>query len=54
MFSVSLGSFPELPGDSCGEIKASEGGQVVSGSYWLDPTRSGNAILVVCDMEKES
>ena len=45
---VLLGSVPELPANSCGEIKASEGGQAVSGNYWLDSTRSGNSILVFC------
>ena len=53
-FPVPLGSIPELPADSCGEIKASEGAQAVSGNFWLDPTRSGNSILVRCDMETGS
>ncbi|KAL9964025.1 hypothetical protein ACROYT_G027598 [Oculina patagonica] len=48
---VPLGSIPELPADSCGEIKASEGGQAVSGNYWLDSTRSGNSILTPCNMD---
>ena len=48
-----LGSIPELPADSCGEIKTSEGGQAVSGNYWLDSTRSGNSILARCDMKTE-
>ncbi|PFX16148.1 Fibrillin-2, partial [Stylophora pistillata] len=50
---VPLGSIPELPAYSCREIKASEGGQVVSGNYWLDSIRSGNPILTYCDMETE-
>lgn len=49
-FLVSLGSIPELPADSCAEIKADEGGHAVSGSYWLDLTKSGNSTLVLCDM----
>ena len=49
-FPVPLASIPELPADSCKEIKASEGGQAVSGNYWLDSTRSGNSILAFCDM----
>ena len=53
-FPVPLGSIPELPADSCEDIKASEGGQVVSGPYWLDPARSGDPSLVFCDMERES
>ena len=51
---VPLGSIPELSADSCREIKASEGGQVVSGNYWLDSMRSGNSILARCDMKTES
>ncbi|CAH3135337.1 unnamed protein product [Pocillopora meandrina] len=47
---VPLGSIRELPAESCKEIKASEGGQAVSGNYWLDSTRSGNSILARCDM----
>ncbi|XP_020613998.1 uncharacterized protein LOC110052229 [Orbicella faveolata] len=51
---VPLGSIPELPADSCAEIKASEGGQAVSSKYWLDPSRSGNSLLAHCDMQTES
>ncbi|XP_078380250.1 uncharacterized protein LOC144663205 [Oculina patagonica] len=50
---VPLGSIPELPADSCKEIKASEGGLAVSGNYWLDATRSGNSLLAQCDMQTE-
>ncbi|KAL9964960.1 hypothetical protein ACROYT_G028677 [Oculina patagonica] len=50
---VPLGSIPELPADSCKEIKASEGGLAVSGNYWLDATRSGNSLLARCDMQTE-
>ena len=49
---VPLGSIPELPADSCEEIKASEGGQV-SGDYWLDSTRSGHSILTHCDIKTD-
>ncbi|XP_066027845.1 protein kinase C-binding protein NELL2 [Pocillopora verrucosa] len=48
---VPLGSIRDLPAQSCKEIKASEGGQAVSGNYWLDSTRSGNSILARCDMK---
>ena len=34
---VSLGSAPEMPAESCGEIKASEQGMAVNGRYWLEP-----------------
>lgn len=53
-FPVPLGSITELPGDTCAEIKASEGGQAVSGTYWLDSIKSGNSILAYCDMKTES
>ncbi|CAH3141590.1 unnamed protein product [Pocillopora meandrina] len=45
-----LGSIPELPAISCLEIKASEGKKTISGKYWLDPTGTGKAILINCDM----
>ena len=48
---VPLGSIPELPADSCREIKASEmGRQAVSGNYYLDPEKNGNSLKVYCDM----
>ena len=50
---MPLGSIPELPGYSCGEIKASEGEQTVSGKYWLDSTRSGNSTVAYCVMKIE-
>ena len=36
--------------DSCKEIKSSEGTNAVSGNYWLDSIKPGQAVLVVCDM----
>ncbi|XP_027038160.1 uromodulin-like [Pocillopora damicornis] len=42
LFISPLGSIRELPAISCKEIKASEGGQAVSGYYWLDLIRSGD------------
>jgi len=50
---VSLGSIPELPADSCKEIKASEGKAVVSGNYWLDLEKNGNPLNLYCDMTTE-
>lgn len=50
LFTVVLGSTPSLPGKSCREIKANEAGEVVSGSFWLDPRSSGEAVLAYCDM----
>ncbi|KAL9974366.1 hypothetical protein ACROYT_G011390 [Oculina patagonica] len=48
-----LGSIPELPAQSCQEIKASEGKDTISSKYWLDPTGTGTAVLVYCDMNLE-
>ena len=43
-----MGSIPELPAESCAEIKASEGENVVSGIYWLESTSNGSAIQAYC------
>jgi len=48
-----LGSIPELPAETCKEIKASEGGEAVSGKYWFDSIMPGETVLAHCDMEKE-
>ncbi|XP_078364739.1 uncharacterized protein LOC144649155 [Oculina patagonica] len=48
-----LGSIQELPAQSCQEIKASEGKDTISSKYWLDPTGTGTAVLVYCDMNLE-
>ena len=48
-----LGSIPELPAETCKEVKASEGGQAVSGQYWFDAIIPGETVLAHCDMEKE-
>ena len=50
---VSVGSIPELPAESCKEIKASEGRQADSGKYWFDSIILGKVILAHCDMETE-
>ena len=47
---MPLGSIPELPADSCREIKASEGAQAVNGSYYLDPEKNGSPLKLHCDM----
>ena len=52
-FLEVLGSIPELPAETCKEIKASEGGQAVSGEYWFDSIIPGETVLAHCDMEKE-
>ncbi|KAL9966674.1 hypothetical protein ACROYT_G024786 [Oculina patagonica] len=48
-----LGSIPELPAESCKEIKASEGIQAVSGKYWFHSLKHGKSVLAYCDMETE-
>lgn len=53
MILVPVGSMPELPTDSCKEIKASEGRQAVSGNNGLDPTTSGNPMIARCNMTTE-
>ncbi|XP_022801978.1 uncharacterized protein LOC111339568 [Stylophora pistillata] len=47
---VPLGFIPELPADSCKEIKGSEGRQVASDNYWL---RSGKPVIARCNMTTE-
>lgn len=53
LFQVPLGSVPELPAESCDEIKASEGERVVSGDYWFGSIKSGQVIQAPCNMEAE-
>ena len=53
-FLAILGAIPELSADSCKEIKASEGGQAVSGKYWLNFIKPGTPLLAHCDMKSES
>ena len=50
--AVPLGSIPELPAESCKEIKASEG-QAVSGKYWFSTIKPDIPVLAYCDMETE-
>ena len=52
-FPVPLGSIPELSAASCKEIKASEGGEAVSGKYWFDLNKNGKPVFVYCDMDTE-
>lgn len=50
---VSLGSIPEMPAETCKEIKDSEGGQAFSGKYWFDSILAGQVVFAFCDMETE-
>ena len=52
-FPVPLGSTPEMPAESCKEIKASEGAQTASGKYWFDEYKTGKSVLTYCDMDTE-
>lgn len=52
LFSVPLGSIPELPAETCKEIKASEG-HAVSKKYWLSTIKPWKSLLVYCDMKTE-
>ncbi|KAL9958341.1 hypothetical protein ACROYT_G035346 [Oculina patagonica] len=46
---VPLGSIPELPAESCGEIKANEGNEMVNGDYWIYSDGNGQPILARCE-----
>ena len=48
--TAPLGSIQELPAESCGEIKASEGNNMATREYWIysDGT-AGQAILARCE-----
>ncbi|XP_022777601.1 uncharacterized protein LOC111319034 [Stylophora pistillata] len=50
---VPLGSIPELPAETCQEIKMSEGGQAVSGKYWFYSIIPDETVLAPCDMKTE-
>ena len=47
--TAPLGSIPELPAESCSEIKASEGNEMVNGDYWIYSDESGNKIITRCE-----
>ena len=53
LFSCHSRCHPELSADSCKEIKASEGGQAVSGKYWLNFIKPDTPVLAHCDMKTE-
>ena len=50
---VPLGSIPELPAETCKEIKASEEEKAISGKYWFDSIEPGNVLLAYCNMSTE-
>nr|XP_058945620.1 uncharacterized protein LOC131773686 [Pocillopora verrucosa] len=50
---VPLGSIPELPAETCQEIKMSEGGEAKSGKYWFHSIVPKRTFLAPCDMKTE-
>ena len=50
--TVVLGSIPELPAESCAEIKASEGYNAVSDNYWFDSIKPGETVLKPCNLKE--
>ena len=50
---VPLGSIPELPAETCQEIKMSEGGEAISGKYWFHSIVPERTFLAPCDMKTE-
>jgi len=49
--AVPLGSIQELPAESCSEIKASEGNEMVNGDYWIYSDGNAHTILARCEGE---
>lgn len=52
-FLAILGAIPKLSADSYKEIKATEGGQVVSGKYWLNFLQTDTPVLAHCYKKTE-
>ena len=52
-FPLLLGSIPELPAESCKEIKLSSEGKALSGKFWLNSIITCKAVLANCDMGRE-
>ena len=47
---VRIGTLPEMPAESCQEIKESEGEYAVDGMYWMHFFDIGKIVLAHCDM----
>ena len=48
--AVPLGSIQELPAETCSEIKASEGNEMVNKEHWIySDGNAGEAILAQCE-----
>ena len=46
---VSLGSIRELAAESCSEIKASEGNEMVNRKYWIYSDENSEVIEAYCE-----
>ena len=50
--AVPLGSIQELPAETCSEIKASEGNEMVNKEHWIySEENAAEAILARCEGE---
>ena len=50
--AVPLGSIQELPAETCSEIKASEGNEMLNKEHWIySEENAGEAILARCEGE---
>ena len=50
--AVPLGSIQELPAETCSEIKASKGNEMVNKEHWIySEENAGEAILARCEGE---
>ena len=47
-FAAAIGSIPEVPAESCNEVKTSEKGR--DGKYWLLSVISGTPVYAYCNM----
>ena len=47
--AVPLGTIRELPAETCGEIKASEGNEMINRDYWIYSDGNGQTILAHCE-----
>ena len=47
--AAAIGSIPEVPAESCNEVKTSENGR--DGKYWLSSIIPGTPVFAYCDMK---
>ena len=46
--AAAIGSIPQVPAESCSEVKTSEKGR--DGKYWLSSIIPGTPVFAYCDM----